>query len=102
MRLPLIAALALLVGVSTGFAADSSDKDANAGEHKAIDGKAVNSIDPVTGDKVDAAIAPVSAKTKDDKEILIGASSVESAATIKKSPSKYVDAALANKKCEEK
>ena len=101
MRYLLIPALALMVGAS-GFAADASDKDANAAEHKAVDGKAINTIDPVTGDKVDAKLAPVEAKAKDGKTILIGVSSEKSAATIKKNPETYVDAALANKKSESK
>lgn len=96
-------AMAIVLFSGTGaFAEDGADKDARAAEHKAIDGKAVNTVDPVTGDKVDSNIAPISAKTKDGKTILIGASSVDSAAKIKKSPEIFVDAALANKKSEEK
>ncbi len=100
MRFALIAASLAMFSGTAAFAEDA-DKDVKAAEHKAIDGKAVNTIDPVTGDKVDAKIAPIEAKTKDGKVILIGAATGDTAATIKKSPEKYVDAALANKKSEE-
>lgn len=102
MRFALIAAsLALFTGAAA-FAEDSSDKDVKAAEHKALDGKAINTIDPVNGAKVDPKIAPVEAKAKDGKTILIGAATADTAATIKKDPEKYIDAALANTKSQEK
>ncbi len=95
-------AVALVLATSVSAFAEDNDKEVKAAEHKAVDGKSVNTIDPVTGDKVDAKITPIEAKTKDGKVILIGASSADSAAKIKKNPDSFVDAALANKKSEEK
>ena len=102
MRTLLLTSLLLCFGASYAGAADASDKDLNSGEHKAVDNKTINTIDPVTGDKIDPNVAPVAAKAHDGKDILIGASSVDSAAVIKKNPDKYIDAALADKKSEEK
>ncbi|MBA2480727.1 MAG: hypothetical protein H0V44_08695 [Planctomycetes bacterium] len=100
MRYALIAALALMTGA--GAMAADTDKDVKAAEHKAVDGKAINTIDPVNGEKVDVKIAPIEAKTKDGKIILIGVSTQATGDTVKKDPEKFIDAALANKKTEEK
>jgi len=102
MRSSLLMALLVCFGVAIASCGDSGDRSLNNGEHNAVDNKSVNTVDPVTGDKVDPNIAPVSAKGHDGKQILIGASSADSAATIKKDPDKYVDAALADQKSEAK
>jgi hypothetical protein len=99
MRHLLIPALALALG-GAAYAADEAGATPKT-EAKA-EAKAVNTIDPNTGDKVDPKIAPVEGKTKDGKTVLIGASSAESEAIIKKDPAKFADAAVANKKVESK
>jgi hypothetical protein len=91
MRFLLVPALVLSLGVASVQAAEDAAAPAAAAP------AAVNTIDPVTGGKVDAKIAPVEAKTKDGKTILIGAETADSAAKIKADPAKYVDAAIANK-----
>ncbi len=94
MRFAIIAALALGLGVSS-YAED-------AGKTVAKDAKAVNTICPVSGEKVDPKIAPVEAKTKDGKTVLVGVCCEKCPAAIKKNPEAYGDAAVANKKYEEK
>ncbi|MBA3709464.1 MAG: hypothetical protein H0W83_11680 [Planctomycetes bacterium] len=96
----LIAALAIFTSAGV-MAVEGTDKDVTKAEHKAVDGKAVNTVDPVSGDKVDGKIAPIEAKTKDGKTILIGVATQATGDIVKKNPEKFVDAALANKKSEE-
>nr|MBA2481526.1 hypothetical protein [Planctomycetota bacterium] len=57
---------------------------------------------PMDGAKVDAKIAPVEAKTKDGKTVLIGSCCAGCSAEITKTPDKFVDSAVANKKNDEK
>jgi hypothetical protein len=98
MRHLLVPALALALG----GAAFAEEPGATPKAEIKADAKAVNTVDPNTGDKVDPKIAPVEGKTKDGKTVLIGASTEESAAIIKKDPAKFADAAVANKKVEAK
>ncbi len=103
MRILLIPAFALLAqGVLPAMDDNSTPAPAPAPAPAATDAtaKAVNTVDPVTGAAVDEKIAPVSAKTSDGKDILIGISAADSADAIKKDPAKYATAALANKKAE--
>ncbi len=92
MRYLLIALIALSFG--TTFAAEGVTP---AAETK-VEAKAVNTIDPVTGDKVDAKLAPVAVKNKEGHEVLIAISKADSAAVIEKTPAVYIEAATANKK----
>ena len=78
-------ALALALGASSLFSAD----DASA--------KAVNTVCVACGAPVDAKVAPVAAKTKEGKDVLIGCCSDKCAAEVKKNPAQYADAAVMNK-----
>jgi hypothetical protein len=105
MRLALTAALAFGLGLSV-YAADGADANkpapGAAPAAAATDGKAVNTVCPMDGAKVDSKVAPVEAKTKDGKTVLIGACCASCAAEIKKTPDKFIDAAVGNKKVDEK
>jgi hypothetical protein len=93
--------LITVLALSVGAASYAADEDGTKAEAKA-DSKAVNTIDPNTGEKVDPKIAPVEGKTKDGKTVWIGVSDDASAEVIKKDPPKYADAAVANTKVESK
>jgi hypothetical protein len=80
----------------SAFAADETKPAA------AADAKAVNTVCPLDGAKVDAQVAPVAGKTKDGKSVEIGACCAECSAKIKATPDAFADAAVANKKVEEK
>ncbi len=61
--------------------------------------RAINTVCPVSGKKIDPHVEPIPA-TKDGRTVMIGADSAADAATIKANPAKYVDAALANRKAD--
>jgi hypothetical protein len=61
--------------------------------------RAINTVCPVSGKKIDPNVEPVPA-TKNGRTVMIGADNAIDAATIKANPAKYVDAALANRKAD--
>ncbi len=60
--------------------------------------KAANTVCPASGKDVDPSVAPIKAKDKDGKEVLIGVCCNKCAAKVKADPAKFVAAAEANKK----
>jgi hypothetical protein len=90
MRFAIIAVLAL------GLGASSYAEDGSTAAPKDV--KAINTICPVSGEKVDSSIAPVEAKTTDGKTVEIGVCCANCPAAIKKHPEWYADAAVENKK----
>jgi hypothetical protein len=98
MRFVLAIALAF---ATTSVFAEAADKASDKG--KEMSAKAVNTVCPLDGAKVDAKVAPVSGKTKEGKEVSIGSCCAECATKIKDvKDSSAADAAVANKKMEEK
>jgi hypothetical protein len=89
-------AIALAFASVSVFAADEAKPEAKA------DAKAVNTVCPLDGSKVDPKVAPVAGKTKDGKTVEIGACCADCAGKIKATPDTYADDAVANKKHEEK
>jgi hypothetical protein len=85
--------------VALAFAVGSACYAEDAGKANA---KAVNTVCPVSGEKIDPSVAPVEAKTKDGKTVEIGVCCNKCPAAIKKNPEAYAEAAVANKKYEEK
>jgi len=69
-----------------------------AGAAYAGDDKAVNTVCPGSGDKVDPDLKPITVTTKDGKQVTIGVCCKDCLADIKKDPDKYAAAALANQK----
>jgi hypothetical protein len=61
--------------------------------------RAINTICPVSGKKIDPFLEPVKA-SKASRVVLIGADSSTDAEIIRAHPDQYVDAALANRKAE--
>jgi hypothetical protein len=91
-------ATAVLIGVGvTALAVGQAD----AADFMTVDAnlRAVNTICPVSGKKIDPTVEPVKA-TKNGRTVLIGADNAADAATIRANPGKYVDAALANRKAD--
>jgi len=70
-----------------------------AAENADVAKRAINTVCPVSGKKIDPNVEPVPA-TKDGRTVMIGADNATDAATIKANPAKYVDAALANRKAD--
>jgi hypothetical protein len=85
-------AIALAFASVSVFAADEAKTDAKA------DAKAVNTVCPLDGNKVDAKVAPVAGKTKDGKTVEIGACCADCAAKIKAKADDYADDAVKNQK----
>jgi hypothetical protein len=75
--------------------------DVAAADVGAVDAskRAVNTVCPVSGKKIDPLVEPVPA-TKDGRTVLIGSDSAADAAIIRAHPDQYVDAALANRKAD--
>ncbi len=95
-----VLAVALAFATVSAFA-EAADKASDKG--KEMSAKAVNTVCPLDGAKVDAKVAPVSGKTKEGKEVSIGSCCAECAGKIKEiADSSAADAAVANKKMEEK
>ena len=96
-RIALATALLACLG-GAAFAADAGDVPAPKAERAKA--AAVNTIDPISGAAVDAAIKAVTVR-HDGHEVVIGVSSAENAETIRKSDktakSLYAQAALAGK-----
>jgi hypothetical protein len=82
----------LLLAIALGFASISAFAE-DAAPAPTATATATNTVDPVDGKPIDKTIAPIAAKTSDGKDVLIGASSNDNAATIKANPAKYADAA---------
>ncbi len=82
----LLLALVLSSASVSAFAEDQAPAPATTAT-------ATNTLDPVDGKPIDKAIAPISAKTSDGKDVMIGSSSNDNAAKIKADPAKYADAA---------
>ncbi len=99
MRFVLAIALAF---ASASVFAEAADKAADKGKEMSAKA-AVNTVCPLDGAKVDAKVAPVAGKTKEGKEVAIGSCCAECAGKIKDiKDSSAADAAVANKKMEEK
>ena len=81
-----IAALSSTLTAADGFSVDATKR-------------AINTVCPVSGKKIDPAVEPVKA-TKDGTTVMIGADNAADAAVIRANPEKYVDAALANRKAD--
>lgn len=75
---------------------------AEAAAPAATSAVAVNTVCPLEGAKVDAKVAPVTGKTKEGKEVAIGACCAVCSKTIAEKPDQFADAAVANKKAEAK
>jgi hypothetical protein len=90
------------LALALAFASVSLFAEDGAKPAAATAAKAVNTVCPCDGDKVDPNVAPVTGKTKDGKTVEIGACCAKCAAKIKENPDAYADAAVANKKVEEK
>jgi hypothetical protein len=84
MRLALLALLTL-TALTSGVAYAGDDK-------------AVNTVCPGSGDKVDPDLKPITVTTKDGKMVVIAVCCKDCIAEIKKEPDKFAAAALANQK----
>lgn len=91
MHSAFLSALALCLILMMGSLATAADGDAV---------KAVNTICPNEGDKIDTSIPPVVVTTKDGKAVAIGVCCKDCPPIIRKSPDKYATAALADKKAD--
>ncbi len=93
-------ALALVMAfATTSLFAEAAAPAAGA----AVSTAAINSVCPLDGAKIDAKVAPVAGKTKEGKEVQIGSCCADCAGKIKDMKgTAAADAAVANKKIEEK